>query len=359
MKYLPRRAQSGFTIVELIVVIVVIAILAVVGAVSYNAVTTDARNKSILADLSSVETAITRYALKNAGKYDSTIEWYSPSGANANLQFTPTNGNRIDVVTNQTHYCIRGFNPQSSHKTIQEAQVKGSDPQACLLLDASVAAGGTGGKIAGWWKLNGNTRDASGNNRDGTAQGSSGTTATPTTGANGQPNGAYMFSSTINQWIQTNYNFPFSRFTVAAWIKPAGASPQSYGGIVSNTRDCCSTYNGFQLHYTNSSSLVSSRIWWGTTSMSSLSASSVTAGTWRHVALTYDGSVSRLYINGVQVSSANLTQNPGASAFNVSIGKGGWSSASYSFGGDIDDVRIYDYALPAADVTRMHSLGAQ
>lgn len=353
------KLSRGFTIVELIVVVVVIGILAAVGMVSYNGVQQNARDKSLLSDIDAVGSEVTRYATKNSGIYGNAVKWYSGGAANSNISFTPSEGNVIDVVATRDYYCVRGFNPRSNHKTIQTAASKGSEAQACLLLDASTAAGGTDGEIGGWWKLNGNTVDSSGNNRHGVAQGASGTTPTPTVGQNGSAGGAYSFSSTINQWIQTNYNFPYSRLTVSVWAKGAGATVNSYGALLSNARDCCAAYNGFQIHYNASLNQIGTRLWWGATSSSNLAYSSFTANTWRHVVLTYDGSATRLYIDGTQVSSANLVQNPGSSAYNVSIGKGGWSSNSYTFGGDMDDARVYNYALSAADVQEMYKLGAQ
>ena len=80
-------------------------------------------------------------------------------------------------------------------------------------------------------------------------------------------------------------------------------------------------------------------------------------GSWTHVTLTYDGQISRLYINGTQQRTAALTQTLGSSAYNVFIGRGGWTNG-YSFGGDIDDVRIYDYGLSATTVKAIFDRGA-
>lgn len=346
---------KGFTIVELVIVVAVVGILATIVGVSYAGITQSAREKAMLSDADAIASELAHYAFRNGGTYGPAVEWFSGAGSNPNIAFTPSEDNVVDVVANDDTYCIRVYNPKSNATTIQQAIRKGNSPQACLLLDASVAAGGTGGKIAGWWKLNGSTVDSSGFGRHGTAHG-----ATPTQGANGEPNGAYQFSTTTNQWIDTPYNFPFNRLTVSVWAKWAGASPQSYGAIISNSRDCCAVYNGFQIHTSASNGAIGSRLWAGeATPAGSMSTGAYTAGAWQHIVLTYDGAQARLYIDGVQKGTTNFAKTLGSSVYNVSIGKGGWSTASYSFGGDIDDARIYDYALSASDVSELYKLGAQ
>ena len=56
-----RKATSGFTIVELLIVIVVIAILAAISVVAYNGIQTRARDNVRKADLSSIAKALELY----------------------------------------------------------------------------------------------------------------------------------------------------------------------------------------------------------------------------------------------------------------------------------------------------------
>src|SRR4029079_13338606 len=74
----------------------------------------------------------------------------------------------------------------------------------------------------------------------------------------------------------------------------------------------------------------------------------LTANTWNHLALTYDGASLRLYVNGVQVASAAQTGNILTSANPLQIG--GDSIFSQFFAGTIDEVRIYNTALNQAQV---------
>jgi hypothetical protein len=74
----------------------------------------------------------------------------------------------------------------------------------------------------------------------------------------------------------------------------------------------------------------------------------LTSGVWTHLATTYDGTMLRLFVNGVEVESRHETGAIEASAGRLRIGGnrvwGEW------FRGQIDDVRIYDVAVGAAQI---------
>ena len=70
--------------------------------------------------------------------------------------------------------------------------------------------------------------------------------------------------------------------------------------------------------------------------------------TWSHVAVTYDGEMLQLYLNGTQVSS---TLQTGAIATSVNpLQIGGDSLYGQFFKGMIDEVRIYNRALSPAEI---------
>ncbi len=69
---------------------------------------------------------------------------------------------------------------------------------------------------------------------------------------------------------------------------------------------------------------------------------------WTHVAGTYDGATLRLYVNGVQAATRPLTGALAAGTAPLSIGGNGvWGEW---FAGRIDEVRVYNRALGAADI---------
>ena len=72
-------------------------------------------------------------------------------------------------------------------------------------------------------------------------------------------------------------------------------------------------------------------------------ASALAANTWTHLAATYDGSMVRLYVNGVQVASKAQTGSLRTSANPLQIGGDG--IYGQYFAGRIDEVRVYNVAL--------------
>ena len=69
---------------------------------------------------------------------------------------------------------------------------------------------------------------------------------------------------------------------------------------------------------------------------------------WSHLALTYDGAALRLYLNGTQVGSTPAT---GALPLNSGpLRLGGTAVSGQRFAGQLDEVRVYDRGLSAAEI---------
>ncbi len=75
-------------------------------------------------------------------------------------------------------------------------------------------------------------------------------------------------------------------------------------------------------------------------------------GQWVHLAVTYEDSKCRIYING---GLAGETAEPvvyvGKKSSTLTIGSG-WSGASYGFQGILDEIKVYNYALTATEIVR-------
>ncbi|MFJ3306340.1 family 43 glycosylhydrolase [Streptomyces sp. NPDC086549] len=87
--------------------------------------------------------------------------------------------------------------------------------------------------------------------------------------------------------------------------------------------------------------------------------SRLTPGEWRHVTVTLDGSTGTmvLYVDGIQVARTTTTIKPSQlydadKDYTGYIGRSLYSADPY-FGGEVDDFRIYDRALSAAEVMEL------
>jgi hypothetical protein len=76
--------------------------------------------------------------------------------------------------------------------------------------------------------------------------------------------------------------------------------------------------------------------------------STLAANAWTHLTATYDGATQRLYVGGAQVSSR--AQTGALSASNGALRIGGNSVWGEWFEGSIDEVRVYNRALSAAEI---------
>jgi hypothetical protein len=142
--------------------------------------------------------------------------------------------------------------------------------------------------------------------------------------------------------------------TLAVWAKWAGTTGEEQGMICKRDDfwNLSSAMFGFEI-----------TAWpFATTSMLALRGNTdVTSGNvtmgrylgkWTHLAATVDGNDATLYINGVEVASGTFTFGPNTLA-SMAIGNVCGVNAgnnTQTFNGDLDEVRIYNRALTAAEV---------
>lgn len=151
-----------------------------------------------------------------------------------------------------------------------------------------------------------------------------------------------------------------SSMTVEAWIKPTAFATTNFGNsIVCKHSWSLNGEQGFvlrcgatgQLSFTFSGVDTLGNVlgWQDLVSPSNV----LSLNTWTHVAASFDGDSSKLFVNGVQVASRYFhgTINPNY-AFPMRIGRlcdAGQSQTRY-FSGQIDEVRIWNIAKPQAEI---------
>lgn len=182
--------------------------------------------------------------------------------------------------------------------------------------------------------FDGDASDGTGNGNDGDVNG-----ATLSVDRFGNADAAYTFDGSSN-YINTAQTFtnnqPFSASTWVYWDGNTGR------------HTALSWFEGS----------LSFRMYLGVTEAGNLAfgdgfetGTPLEAGKWVHLVGTYDGNQSRLYIDGIEsdVSITGLSYQ-----FNtLTIGRQGTASSEY-WDGKIDDIRIYDYALDASEVSELY-----
>ena len=76
---------------------------------------------------------------------------------------------------------------------------------------------------------------------------------------------------------------------------------------------------------------------------------------WSHIAASYDGSVAKIYVNGIEDGSNSFASTGAANASDVYIGSR--QSDQDMFDGLIDDLRIYDRALSEQEIQQLYYYG--
>lgn len=142
-----------------------------------------------------------------------------------------------------------------------------------------------------------------------------------------------------------------SQMTIATWVFFNTLSSGIDQRIISKASGSAETDHYWMLGTTESSGhVVRARIKAGGSTITVIAGSgSLATGTWYHIAVTYDGSFVRLYLDGTNVGQSAKTGVLGTNS-GVSVNIGRNPNASGYFSGRIDEARIYSLALTAAEI---------
>jgi hypothetical protein len=179
---------------------------------------------------------------------------------------------------------------------------------------------------------------------DASGQGNTGTISSATWKTAGKFGGAMSFNGT-SAWV-TVADAPSldltAGMTIEAWVNPTSGT--GWRSVVMKE-----DANGlaYALYSANNASrpagFVHTNVDQGLNG-----TSAVPLNTWTHLAMTYDGATLRMFVNGVQVSSTAMTGSVIATAGALRIG--GNAEWGEYYRGAIDELRIYNRALTAAEI---------
>ena len=194
----------------------------------------------------------------------------------------------------------------------------------------------------GWWRMDNDWTDSSGNANTGTATGA--------TFSSSSKIGPYcgVFNGT-NNYVSVTSNPALNCSTggtISAWVKiPSTWTGSTYSNMVSKGANAGWDTDGWAL-YAFSSNVIGVGMRNGGTSFSRSFTNSI-KDQWTHIVGTWDGTTVKVYQDGVLKTFTSQTISPPTTSTSLTIGKDG---GSQYFGGQIDDVRIYNYARTAEQI---------
>jgi hypothetical protein len=203
------------------------------------------------------------------------------------------------------------------------------------------------------YPFDGNANDVSGYNNHGTVSG-----ATLTADRFGNPNSAYYFDGNdqidIANAVILN---PTTGISISAWYKSVSFMGSGFSAIFAKGfTSHINPYYQYKIGVTGDQyappqfrfALTAN----GNVSVTATPANSWVPGNWYYLAGTFDGSVLRLYVNGVMTASVS---NPGSiSTYSTNVRFGNNTTAADYITGTVDDTRIYDRALTPAEVMALY-----
>ena len=140
--------------------------------------------------------------------------------------------------------------------------------------------------------------------------------------------------------------------TIALWMRPERATRDGQSmSVVRKGRHVSAIY--YLIYYGGHMRLGINDIGWNTGGYRFPEM-----GRWHHVAGTYDGTFRLLYVDGKLVDRQYYRGTIFAVSQPFGIGFDGIADGNAEwFEGAVDDVRIYDRALSAKEIRRLHGLG--
>lgn len=224
----------------------------------------------------------------------------------------------------------------------------------------------------GWSGIAGEVNDTSGYIRDGAAAGASGVPSTkwtspaksgnPGTCAYGEFNGGSTRQSVDMGAVDLGLGGQ-TGMTVSAWVRWT-ISPQTgnqSANIISNNSTSNADVGQFWLQHSSLNTTNDSFQFAVKTASTRAYVSSTTKpvqNQWYHVVGIYDGAKLAIYVNGSLEKTAVLTGNIAAysGSYPLTIGRWSFNSENYrAFQGDIDEVKIYNGPITAAQVTDLYN----
>jgi fibronectin type 3 domain-containing protein len=255
--------------------------------------------------------------------------------------FTPSAANRVAQPTG-TSYADTGLAPGTYYYKVTAEDAAGNVSGPSSEVNATVAASSGAGLVAAYSFDAGSGTTAV----DSSGNGNTGTLSNATWATSGKYGSALSFNGT-NAWVTVNSSSSLALttgMTVEAWVNPTTLG-SAYRTVVFREQPGNEVYS----LYANQSNPQAPLGEVYVSGYKDASASTgLAAGTWAHLAETYDGSSVRLYVNGTLISTTAAPGSLASSSLPLRIG--GNNIWGEYFSGLIDEVRVYNRALSASEI---------
>jgi prepilin-type N-terminal cleavage/methylation domain-containing protein len=332
---LRKQTQTGFTIVELLIVIVVIAILAAITIVSYNGIQQRATNTVMQSELSQLVRKVESYKITDSS------ETYPVDLATAGIPLSKSGALSYFYSVASNSFCAQIVKGTTSY--VATSTVKNTTVGIC-----------TESGLLAWWKLNGNANDSSANSNNGTMS-----NTTSTNGENGVSANALAFTSASLSMVSVpdSTSLNDTPQTFSFWTKPADWSSPTASTFMAKRNGATS---GFFIAYINNQPGISFDC--GGTPQRWNTGYAPPVIQWTHIVLTcsMNGNVV-LFANGVFIGSRTGIDRSAMNntAVGLRLGQDSQGSGNYILNGALDDVRIYNRTLSYAEVQLLYNAHAQ
>ena len=208
-------------------------------------------------------------------------------------------------------------------------------------------------ELVAHWPLDNDANDATGNGHDG--QIANGTVLFENIGASNRTGTAASFPDNGRIDIPYSPDLNPESFTVALWAKPT--STGGYASPITSRNDVNGgqSTHGYIIYNDNGGNW---NFWTGDgdPGWDTLYGGPVSINEWTHLAISYDSETETktIWINGTQKGADSApnqySQNGTVDAMDLHLGAGQDDGANFFFSGDLDDVGIWNEALPEDEI---------
>ena len=230
---------------------------------------------------------------------------------------------------------------------------------AILLFAYSASAAVVTSNLVSWWKFDetsGTTAYDTGGSATNNGTLNGGCTWTTDT-AGSASSGALYLDGVYLSHVDCGSDMSMSptNVTVEAWVKFDSTTAGVHHGIVGKFTTMGGIQHGY-IMWVHASDVLGCRVGENTNSTDHAGTTDIQDDSWHQVAMTYDGSYIRFFLDGQAEGTAlSYTNGIEAADYPLTIGARHESGWDLQLKGIIDDVRIYDRALGQSEIEQNYN----